>query len=227
MRLLLFLCVFTALSGCALPVPLSEGVMFESGTYGEPRRLPVPPIHRAPTVRVSAGMGIAATFYPPSFGGLLAEHQGHEFGDSQNGFYQISLPVPPQFGFGKTEWGSVAVGFGLVGPYANGTLRLFGVQYLTLNTILFPNLAQGEVILQRRLLHGGNSGLSAGAFYRYELQDGGLLLADDGPVRVHVLGARTAYAFHSDWLRLQGYTSLGYAPDFDVPVFGFGLMHTL
>lgn len=222
-RRLLTLSAFLVLTGCALPVPLSEGMMFGDRTA----------THQGPLTSLwpggtqpLGGVGVAASFYPPGFGETLARHQGHEYGSGQNRAYQVSLPAP-QFGFGLPGRGAFAFspGAGIVGMSLNGTLLLIGEQFVTAQATLTP-IIQGEVILQRRLLHASGSGLSAGAFYRYELQDDDLVLADDGGVRMHVLGLRTAYAFHSYWLRLQGFTSLGYAPNFDVPVFGFGLMHT-
>lgn len=225
MRVLLLLALVIASAGCALPPPLSEGVMFAEGTYGRERTLPLPPARHRTTYRIVAGLGSAASFYPPSFGPQLAQRQGHEYGGRQNGFYQISLPAP-QLGVGDPDWGAAAVGIGLMSLSANATVRLWGPSYLTLNAMTTPAWAQGEAILQLRLLRARGSGFGAGLFARFEWQDDALILAEDGPVGVHVLGARAAFRFDGDWLRVQGYTSVGVAPEYGVPVVGIGLTQT-
>lgn len=226
MRVVLLVTLVTAIAGCALPPPLSEGVMFAEGAYGRARPLPLPPAPPRTSYRIVAGLGAAATFYPPSFGPQLAERQGHAYGGRQNGFYQISLPAP-QLGIGDPGWGAAAVGVGLMSLFANATVRLGGTSYLTLNTMATPSWAQGEAILQARLLRARGSGFGAGLFARFEWQDDDLYFAGDGPVGVHVAGARAAFRFDGDWLRVQGYTSIGIAPAYGAPVVGFGLIRTL
>jgi hypothetical protein len=199
--------------------------MFAEGTYGRDRTLPFPSARHRPPRPLVMGLGTAASFYPPSFGKRLAERQGHEFGTRQNGFYQFSLPSP-QLSGGDPDRGAAAIGVGFVSLAVNATIRLGGPSYLTLNTMATPAWAQGEAILQLRLLRAHGSGLSAGVFARFEWQDDDLYFAEDGPVGVHVLGARTAYRFGGAWLRVQGYTSIGVAPTYGVPVVGVGLMQT-
>lgn len=220
MRLPLLIALGVLLSGCALPPPLSEGVMFTGGTPLRGR----PPFRLPSNVRPVGGAGVALTLYPPSLGPTLAEQQGHEFYYGPNNAYRFSLPAP-QFGIGTPErWGiAFAPGAGIVGLSLNGTVRMFDEQFLTLNVTPFPE--QGEIILQRRIYHHAGSGLSAGLFYRREMQDDALYY-EDRPVGIDVVGARVAFRLDGGWLRVQGHTSLGFAPSYELPVVGVGLMRT-
>ena len=215
------LAVLVLLSGCALPLPLSEGVMFAPGARPAPRAEYPPRYRPHRTTRVEFGVGIAATLYPPVFDDRLAARQEYEFQYGPNRLYRISLPGP-QLGIVLDRSAALAfqVGAGSVGWSVNGTKEVADHLFLTANVMLLP--LQGEAILQRRLLHHGRSGLSAGVFVRNEEQDD-WLLGDDETTRVLVVGARAAYRFDFHVLRLHGYTSLGYAPEFDVPVLGIGL----
>ncbi len=164
---------------------------------------------------------MAGSVYPSDFGRRLAEEQGTEKPTTQqNAAYQATLPMM-QIGV-RNRWGTAAFTPlpipGLWGT--NLTLYLPAGFYVTGST----NLLAGEVVIQRRMLSGRYGGLGLGGFWRVEPQSSkppSPSQADD-PVRLQIVGARGAFVLGPPELRLYGYLSAGYAPEFDVPVLGLG-----
>lgn len=150
------LVILLSLGGCALPAPLSEGIIFsEPGDYGSTTK-------RVGPIRVGdMGFSMAYTAFPASFERRARERFGSK-GDTLNLLWRIS-GLFPSFSFAIADRGATAVtpGLGHAGLSADATVRVLGQSYLTLNANLMGN---HEAIMQHRLLYANKRGVSMGGY---------------------------------------------------------------
>ncbi len=212
-RLLLLTAV---LSGCALQVPMSEGLVFK-----DPASRTVASWHPA-----EVGFPLSATF--PSeraFGRATSEYSGAD--PSPN--WRVGLPLPA-FVFTPSDRVAVSLtpGGGFVGSSIDATARLTHADFVTVG----GNIAGSyEVIAQRRVLAFGSGGVGLGAYHRRErFGIEGLELQPSAIVAIRSVGARVSFQLPltpGGGDRLRGFASAGYAYDHDAAMAAIGLALSL
>ena len=215
------------LSGCALRMPMSEGIMFAEPKDEMSYEL-------VTSANVQRFVGKARRLTRERYGGDVDQ-------DIWNTSYILG------FGFGVKDRLALGLSLGmiLIGGGLDGTLRLSRNDFLTINYAIFDNY---EVILQHRLVNTKNQGLALGLFYRnteqgfeeylYEVRPpwkpqkrfrasmvGGRMLFQVGKVKMPNL----TIPYRDEpplFMHLRGVLGVGYSPTFQSPglYFGIGLV---
>lgn len=220
-----FLFGLFALYGCSTPAPLSETMIF-------------PPhetqVDTALSLRGDMAMSLVFNFYDgiayryaqknyvPS---ILETDKNAEI--KYENFNKIGLGMSDTF----MSSGNWAVGFAL--GYAmlgfDFTARLTGPYYLTAQ---FAVLDNGQIIIQRPILHTHDGGLTLGAYYRfdnyslYKKASSGFDLIfwplNYHSFRIHSVGLRSSIQFNGTLFPLYGFVSGGYSPEYKKVLFYLG-----
>lgn len=216
--LIAYLVVSFLNSGCAIQMPVTEGLVFTEDGY-EQRELGIGPIRPG-----ELSTGISRIVPAPVF----EERARKAFGDDSirtldNGFlYALQIPA---FSFGIGKHFAVGMNVPLPGFWKfDSTIRFLDQYYLTVNRKVF--FRNTEVILQRRLLYESGGGISAGIFYRYDpfqFREG---IQTEQVFSVSWYGVRAVFQTPdkvATGLHLRGFVSGGYVPEFKTPMAVFGI----
>lgn len=215
--------------GCALGMPVSEGLMFaEEASYGtatidvgSPGALQSP--ERTPRIQMFSEFGVLGSYhvYTSRFDRRFRKRFGPPGSFQSQSWWRGNALMAANVALGDRIAFGGALGLSLRGDV---TLRIGGPYYATVNGHVLPP-GQVEAIFQRRLLYEEGYGFSAGIVGQRAIQ----VSEASGDVPIPFVGGRTAFQVPLSYepgdgsTVLRGFVSAGMETRFQTPALRVGV----